>query len=177
MVHYGPFDRPSSAQIRSFLNVLTLSTGRWIIDRWHRLGFLLSEPVRDQVHPIPIPWFTFVRAKCYASAWSPPSSDRSTSQDLPLSPHTRTQGGGAPRPSGGAMAGVTPSHKSNAQTPIKRTLRKAEVIVDSKGSFLPTLGAWRGLAMAQAVLQRRARRRREIGGARPVLTHGHHDKC
>jgi hypothetical protein len=72
--------------------------------------------------------------------------------------------------------GVTPSHKSNAQTPIKRTLRKAEVIADSKGSFLPTLGAWRGLATAQAVLQQRARRRREIGGARPVLTHGHHDK-
>jgi hypothetical protein len=76
MVHYGSSDRPSSTQIRSFLHVLTLSTGRWIITQWHRLGFLLSEPVRDQVHPIPIPWFTFVRAKSYASARSPPSSDQ-----------------------------------------------------------------------------------------------------
>jgi hypothetical protein len=64
------------------------------------------------------------------------------------------------------MAGVTTSHKSNAQTPFKQTLRKAEMMADSKGSFLPALRAWNGLATTRCRLTAQPKSDEELGRGR-----------
>jgi hypothetical protein len=70
------------------------------------------------------------------------------------------------------MAGVTQPRNPKARTPIKRKLRKVEMMTDSKESSIPAIGSQERLATAQHGIMATARNSGELGGLfRPRIPH------